>query len=212
LYEGQHCFSRGYSCESQLFIICRDIAYSLDEGARTDTIIIGFSKAFNLVRHDRLLTKIAAIGVDLRVKEFLFGHSQRGRLDGQPSEEVRVNSGVLQGSVLGPPIFLAYVNDIWRILESNKRPCAGDCIIYRKIMDSSVSDKLQTHLNKSGDWAVENELKVNPSKSKTVSFTEASLKKRIRYYFEDQLIPEASSFKYLGIIIRSDQNGADHVN
>ena len=173
MYEGQHCFSRGYSCESQLFIICRDIAYSLDEGARTDTIIIGFSKAFNLVRHDRLLTKIAAIGVDLRVKEFLFGHSQRGRLDGQPSEEVRVNSGVLQGSVLGPPIFLAYVNDIWRNPESNIWLLADDCVIYREITDSSDIDKLQTDLNRLGGWAAENEMKINPGKSKAVSFTKS---------------------------------------
>ena len=71
-----------------------------------------------MVPHARLLTKIAPIGLDLRlvvwVKEFLLGHSQRVRVDGQLSEEVRVTSGVPQGSVLGPLLFLAYVNDIWR--------------------------------------------------------------------------------------------------
>jgi len=55
-------------------------------------------------------------------------------------------------------------------------------------------------------------MKINPRKSKAVSFTKARVKERIRYYFGDQLIPEASSFKYLGIIIRSDLNWADHVN
>ena len=69
-----------------------------------------------VVPHDRLLTKIMATGADLRVtvwvQTFLFGRSQRVRVDGQLSEEVRVTSGVTQGSVLGPLLFLAYVNDI----------------------------------------------------------------------------------------------------
>ena len=85
-----------------------------------------------MVPHDRLLTKIAT-RVDLRlavwVKKFLLGRSQRVRIDGQLSEEVRVTSGVPQGSVLGPLLFLAYVNDIWRNNESNIRLFADDCII-----------------------------------------------------------------------------------
>jgi len=116
-------------------MVCQNIANSLDEGVRTDTIIIDFSKAFDLVRHDRLLTKIAAIGVDLRVvvwvKEFLLGRSERGRLDGQISEEVRVNSEVPQVSILGPLLFLDYVNYIWRNIESNIQLLADDCITYR---------------------------------------------------------------------------------
>ena len=134
------------------------------------------------------------------------------RVDGKLSEEVRVNSGVPQGSVLGPLLFLAYVNDIWRNNESNIRLFADDCIIYRKITDNSDIGKLQTDLNRLGEWAVEKEMKINPDKSKAVSFTKARVKERIRYYFGEHLIPEASSFKYLGIIIRNDLNWADHVN
>ena len=70
------------------------------------------------------------------LKEFLLGRSQRVRVDGQLSEEVRVTSGVPRGSVLGLLLFLAYVNDIWRNIESNMRLFADDCIIYRKIIDS----------------------------------------------------------------------------
>ena len=65
---------------------------------------------------------------------------------------VRVASGVPQGSVLGPLLFLAYVNDICRNIESNIRLFADDCIIYRKINDSSDTDKLQKDLNKLGEW------------------------------------------------------------
>ena len=55
-------------------------------------------------------------------------------------------------------------------------------------------------------------MRINPCKNKAVSFTKARMKERIRYYFGAQLIPEACSFKYLGIIIRSDLNWVDHVN
>ena len=58
------------------------------------------------------------------------GHTQRVRLEGQLSEEVSVTSGVPQGSVLGPLLFLAYVNDIWRDTVSTGRRFAADCVIY----------------------------------------------------------------------------------
>ena len=155
LCEGQHPFRAGYPCESQLVTVCQDIPDSLDQGVRTDAIIIHFSKTFGLVPHDRLITKIAATGVDLRagvwVKDFLLGRSQRVRLDGQLSEEVRVASGVPQGSVLDPLIFLVYVNDIWRTTDSNIRLLADDCIIYSKIMDRSDIDNLQTDLKRLGE-------------------------------------------------------------
>ena len=71
-----------------------------------------------------------------------------------------------QGSVLGPLLFLAYVTDIWRNNESNIRLFADGCVIYRKIMGSSDIDKLETDLNRLGEWAVENEMKIKPGKLK----------------------------------------------
>jgi hypothetical protein len=130
LYERQHGFRPRYSCESQIITVCEDVSDALDEGARSDAIIIGFSKAFGLVPHDRLPRKIAASGVDSRVvvwiREFLIGRSHRVRVERQLSEEVRVMSGVPQGSVLGPLLFLAYVNNIWRNMESKVRLFADD--------------------------------------------------------------------------------------
>ena len=114
-----------YSCESQIITACQDTADSLDNGDRIDVIIVDFSKAFDLVPHSRLHAKIANSGVDSRVvvwiREFLVGHTQRVRVEGQLSQEVRVTSAVPQGSVLGPLLFLAYVNDIWRNMASTIR-------------------------------------------------------------------------------------------
>src|SRR5215831_5727945 len=125
LYEGQYGFRPGYSCESQVISVCQDIADSLDKGDKIDAIIVDFSKAFDLVPHGRLLTKIANSGVENRVvewiKQFLTGRTQRVRVGGELSDEVRVTSRVPQGSVLGPLLFLAYVNDIGRNIESNIR-------------------------------------------------------------------------------------------
>jgi hypothetical protein len=105
IFEGQHEFRPGLSCESQIITICQDIADSLNNGIRTDAIIIDMSKFFNLVPHDRLLRKIADLGVNPRVvvwlTEFLLGRIRKVRIGRLLSEEVRVTSGIPHGSVLG---------------------------------------------------------------------------------------------------------------
>jgi hypothetical protein len=84
-----------------------------------------------------------------------------------------VTSGVPQGSVLGPLLFLAYVNNIWRNIQLNIRLYADDCTLYRKILDVKDMEILQTDLDRLGEWTVENEMKINPNKSKAISFTRA---------------------------------------
>jgi len=134
LYEGQHGFRPGYSCEDQVIMVCQDIADSMVNGDRIDAIVIDFSKAFDLVPHDRLLMKIAISGEDSRMgKGVPLGRRKRVRVGGLLSEEVRV-SGVPQGSVLGSLLFLGYVNDIWRNIVSTIRPFADDCVIYKKLL------------------------------------------------------------------------------
>jgi len=125
-----------------------------------DVIIVDFSKAFDLVPHGRLLTKIANSGLDSRVvvwiREFLLGRTQIVRVGGQLSAEVRVTSDLPQGSLLGPLLFLAYVNGIWRNIESTIRLFADDCVIYRKIINNTDMEKLQKYLDRLREWAVEN--------------------------------------------------------
>ena len=84
------------------------------------------------------------------IREFLLGLSQRVRVGRHYSEEVRVTSGVPQGSVLGPLLFLAYINNIWMNIESKIRLFADDCIIYRKILNIKNLEKFQTNLDRLG--------------------------------------------------------------
>jgi hypothetical protein len=138
-----------------------------------------------------------ASGVDLRVGEEI-------------SEEVRVTSGVMQGNVLGPLLFLAYVNYIWINSESIIRLFRADCIIYGKILDSNDMENLQIDMNRVGEWALENEI-INQTKSKAVSFTKDRVTELLNYLLHDIVIPEESSCKYLGIILHRDLSWADQV-
>jgi len=85
-------------------------------------------------------------------KEILLGRSPRVRVGGQLSEEVIVTSGVPQGSVLDQFLFLAYVNGIWRSLESTIKLFANGCIIYRKITNDNNMSTLQIDLDRLGQW------------------------------------------------------------
>ena len=111
LYEGQNGFRSGYSCGSQVITVCQNSAESRDKGDRIDATLTDFSKVFNLDPDDWLLMKIAISRVDSRVlawvRELFLGHTQRVKVGGQFSEEVRVTSVVLQGIVLLPLLFLA---------------------------------------------------------------------------------------------------------
>jgi len=97
-----------------------------------------------------------------------------------------------------------YVNDIWRNIELSIRLFAHDCTIYRKITNKNDIEKLQKDLDTFGEWAVENGMKINPGKSKAIRCTRARVKNPLGYSLGDQNIPEASSCKYLEIILRSD--------
>jgi hypothetical protein len=72
--------------------------------------------------------------------------------------------------VLGLLLFLAYINDIWRNIESTIRLFADDCVIYREVKNNNDKENLQTELNRLGKWVVGNAMKVNPTKSKVVCF------------------------------------------
>jgi hypothetical protein len=137
--------------------VWQEIADSLEKGDGKIAIIIDISKGFKLVLHVRLLRKLAGFGRDSRivvwVREFFVGRTQRIREGGK---EDKVNSVVSQGTVLGPLLFLVYVNGIWRNIDWSVRLFADRCIIYRKMRNINDIENLQDNLNTMREWAVEN--------------------------------------------------------
>ena len=142
----------------KVITVCQNIGNVwIRGGFCIDAIIINYSKAFALFPHDRLLRKLAASDVDSRevvwVREFLVGRTQRVRVGGQLPKEAKVTLGMPEGSVLGPLLFLVYVNDIWRNIDSSIRLFADDCIIYMIIIrknDTEMLKKVRSTLGGSG--------------------------------------------------------------
>ena len=137
LYDLQHGFREKRSCETQLIMLIEDLARNVSAGKQTDIILLDFSKAFDKVNHSKLLWKLHQYGIRGHVldwvRAFLGSRSQQVVIDGEESGSVPVTSGVPQGSVLGPILFLIYINDLPDEVSSQVRLFADDTPLYLTI-------------------------------------------------------------------------------
>ena len=159
LCDQQHGFRKRRSCDSQLLVTIQDISANLDEGKQIDAVLLDFSKAFDKVPHQRLLLKLRHYGIrdsTLQwVQSFLLDRSKQVRVKGQASESSPVTLGVPQGKVLGPLLFLLYINDMPMKVSSTARLFADDSLLYRRIGSSQDRISLQEDLDRLQQWEKE---------------------------------------------------------
>ena len=133
LISNQNGFRPGFSCQTQLISLIDEISCTMDNHCQTDLILLDFSKAFDTVPHKRLLAKLQYYKINFVWKWVQSWLTQRTRsvvVDGASSKPTSVLSGVPQGTVLGPLMFLLYINDITDEVSSTLRLFADDCMLY----------------------------------------------------------------------------------
>ena len=130
LFPMQHGFIKGLSCTTQLLQVFHEIGHNLDKGLETDIIYLDFPKAFDSVCHQKFLSKLLYFGIDGTLlkwfESYLSARKQRVVINGSYSSRSEVKSGVIQGSILGPVLFLMFVNDMPEVLRSSNLAMFAD--------------------------------------------------------------------------------------
>ena len=166
-------FRSGYSCETQLVVTAHDLLNFSDQNRQVDVVILDFSKAFDTVPHRKLLHKLDAYGIrgplHTWIANFLTKRKMNVVVEGEKSPSVHVGSGVPQGTVLRPLLFLCHINDLPKHVASRIRLFADDCLLYRPINSPQDHQTLQQDLNNlqisANDWGMKfNAKKMLPAK------------------------------------------------
>ena len=156
LYALQHGFRESRSCETQLLEFVHDVTNNMQRKLQTDVCVLDFSKAFDKVGHRRLVHKLKWYGIRGEtndwINDFLSDRQQSVVVDGFKSTGRSVMSGVPQGSVLGPCLFLFYINDIAHDLHSTARLFADDTMIYLAVRSEGDARLLQQDLDTLARW------------------------------------------------------------
>ena len=174
LAEEQHGFRKGRSCITQLLEIMEIWTDLIDQNIPFDTIYLDFSKAFDKVPHNRLCKKIEALGITGKtlkwIKHFLKDRTQCVKINNTTSENKPVTSGIPQGSVLGPVLFIIYINDIPNAVSSNIRIFADDTKIFRAMKSIDDYNQLQLDLTHLIEWSQTWLLPFNITKCKILHY------------------------------------------
>ena len=214
----QHGFRCHHSCESQLVGAIDDCARArvIDRKSQVDVAILDFSKAFDTVPHQRLLQKLLACGIGgttyTWIKSFLVERYQRVQINGSHSSWLPVLSGVPQGTVLGPLLFLIYINDLTNNLQSDIRLFADDCILYREVKNSSDSAVLQSDLDALCSWEEKWQMKFNKNKCHVMHITNKTKPISYNYKMSSTTLSAVQEYPYLGVTIQNNLKWSSHIN
>ena len=193
-------------------------------GKQTDLIRLDFTKAFDKVAHEKLISKLHFYGIRGKtlswVKDFLDSRSEAVVLNGVKSDKIAVSSGVSQGSVLGPILFLSYINDLpdqvkYKIrneIKSRVRLFADDTAIYLAISSEGESIILQNDLHTLEIWEKRWDMSFNPSKCQVLHITRAKCPIQTRYILHGTVLESVPSAKYLGVTISDNLSWTLHID
>ena len=217
LSDAQHGFRKLRSCETQLILTIDDLAKGLDDKAQIDLVLLDYEKAFDKVSHRHLLKKAEHYGVRGSIlewiRDFLSDRTQAVLVDGQVSLESHVTSGVPQGSVLGPLLFIIFINDLPEcVTASTVRLFADDSVIYRKISCDEDSTILQKDIDALQKWESSWLMSFNAAKCQVLQVTNKRKPISASYKIHGHTLEVVSSAKYLGVHLDSRLSFNTHVD
>jgi hypothetical protein len=168
----QYGFVTGRSTVLQLLHALDKWTEALDNGDQVEAVYMDFMKAFDTVPHRRLISKLKSYGIGGKLirwlQDFLHDREQRVKVNGHLSDSTSIGSGIPQGSVLGPLLFIFYINDLPDNLQCNVLLFADDTKLYKigHIAREGEDDKLQCDLNHLQRWSDKWLLRFHPNKCK----------------------------------------------
>ena len=213
----QHGFISGRSTVTQLLNYIDSCVKSVAAGKVVDAIYLDFEKAFDTVPHRRLLGKLDSYGIRgelLRwIKEYLSNRSQIVSVNGESSETGNVISGVPQGSVLGPLLFVIYINDILDSISTDGMLFADDTKIFRQICCREDALDLQSDLNKLQEWVDTWLLRFNIDKCHVLTLGKfENIMHTHRYTLGGKELEHVFEEKDLGVYVDSELSFDEHIS
>ena len=212
--ESQHGFTRGKSCLTNLLDFFEEVTKILDNGEAVDLIYLDFAKAFDKVPHCRLFKKLEAHGIRGNIlnwiKEWLNNRRQKVCIDGEFSDWANVTSGVPQGSVLGPLLFLIYINDIDENLIAKIGKFADDTNLGKSVSSAGEVQKLKDDLVNLEKWSSDWQMLFNTEKCSVIHLGSKNSKQQ--YNLCGNLLRESESERDLGIIVDCSMKFTEQCN
>ena len=199
----QHGFVPGRNCITQLLVCLEEWTQMIEDGVCFDAIYTDFAKAFDSVPHERLFLKIESLGIKGDIlswlKSFLQGRTQCVNVDGACSSWQKVVSGIPQGSVIGPILFVIFINDMPDVIKHNFcKLFADDCKLYGEVT-ADGENLVQTDLTLLEEWSRIWQLPFNAKKCKSMHFGRKN-PKRV-YTLNGQELEQITSEKDLGVMV-----------